>query len=81
MYTKDNVEFLLDESDPVQVYEAKAPAQQSSQYDQGMEVLSQLDRVQQVEALHGKNFKVAYGYLKLNITSVQCIQTVTSQGN
>ena len=54
MLSSKHLDFLLDESDPVQVYEAKAPTQQSSQYDQGMEALSRLNRVQQVEALHGK---------------------------
>ena len=76
MLSSKHLDFLLDESDPVQIYEAKAPTQQSSQYDQGMEALSRLNRVQQVEALHGKSaesVKFLFGRILLFCTTAKVV--------
>lgn len=54
LYAKSGVEFLLEESDPVGVYEDKAERRPTT-HDAGMAALgSSLDRVQQVEAFHRK---------------------------
>jgi len=49
------VEFLLDPDDPTHVYEEKSSRDSPSTYDQGMDALSSLGRVQQMEMLHGYN--------------------------
>lgn len=50
----ENVEFLIDEQDTVEFYEAKGKEiKRPSHNDQLMMALSSLDRVQQVEAIHG----------------------------
>ena len=55
LYASSGVEFLLEESDPVGVYEGKAERRPTT-LDAGMTALgSSLDRVQQVEALHRKS--------------------------
>ena len=52
LYASSGVGFLLEESDPVGVYEGKAEKRPTT-LDAGMAALgSSLDRVQQVEALH-----------------------------
>ena len=52
LYSKSGLEFLLEESDPVAVYEGKAERRPST-LDAGMAALgNSLDRVQQVEAFH-----------------------------
>ena len=52
LYASSGVGFLLEESDPVGVYEGKAERRPTT-LDAGMAALgSSLDRVQQVEALH-----------------------------
>ncbi|XP_044732469.1 putative E3 ubiquitin-protein ligase UBR7 [Chrysoperla carnea] len=52
MYEVHGVEFIIDEEDSVQFYEEKGKASQmTSQYEAGMEALSSLERVQQVEAI------------------------------
>ena len=54
LYSSSGVEFLLEKSDPVAVYEGKAERRPST-LDAGMAALgSSLDRVQQVEAFHRK---------------------------
>ena len=54
LYASSGVGFLLEESDPVGVYEGKAEKRPTT-LDAGMAALgSSLDRVQQVEALHRK---------------------------
>lgn len=54
LYASSGVGFLLEESDPVSVYEGKAEKRPTT-LDAGMAALgSSLDRVQQVEALHRK---------------------------
>ncbi|XP_070578398.1 putative E3 ubiquitin-protein ligase UBR7 isoform X2 [Ptychodera flava] len=57
MYEDKHVTFLLDESDTVCFYEEKGKSNQAggTQYEQGMRVFSGMDRVQQVEVLHGYN--------------------------
>ena len=58
LYASSGVEFLLEESDPVGVYEGKAERRPTT-LDAGMAALgSSLDRVQQVEALHRKSGNV-----------------------
>lgn len=57
MYTEMKVAYLLDDEDTVQQYEEQGKAKHSgeSQYDRGMQALSGLGRVQQVEAMHEYN--------------------------
>lgn len=57
MYLDRNIEFLTDENDTVESYElrGKQKSTPSSQYDKGLQALSNMDRVQQVEVLHGFN--------------------------
>ena len=58
LYASSGVEFLLEESDPVGVYEGKAERRPTT-LDAGMSALgSSLDRVQQVEALHRKSIRM-----------------------
>ena len=59
MYNTENVEFLIDEQDTVEFYEAKGKERkQPSHNDQLMMALSSLDHVQKVEAIHGMYFKL-----------------------
>ncbi|KAG8178550.1 hypothetical protein JTE90_015920 [Oedothorax gibbosus] len=52
IYTKHNSEFLLDSNDTIQAYEERGKNVASrSQYDKGLDALSQLDRVKQMEAV------------------------------
>ncbi|KAI0209019.1 putative E3 ubiquitin-protein ligase UBR7 [Lamellibrachia satsuma] len=52
MYNKSQVTFLLDEDDSIRAYEDRGKARTSgTQYESGMRVLSNMDRVQQVEVL------------------------------
>ena len=55
MYNRDKVSFLIDQSDTVHAYEQRGKAKQgtSSGYDQGLQVLSSMNRVQQVEVIQG----------------------------
>ncbi|XP_078001255.1 putative E3 ubiquitin-protein ligase UBR7 [Glandiceps talaboti] len=57
LYEDKDVTFLLDESDTVHHYEQKGKSKQveGSQYEQGMRAFSGMNRVQQVEVLHGYN--------------------------
>lgn len=55
MYKQRSLEFLIDESDTVHNYEQRGRDKTaSSQYEKGMQALSSMNRVQQVEVLHGK---------------------------
>ena len=59
LYNTENVEFLIDEQDTVEFYEAKGKERkQPSHNDQLMMALSSLDHVQKVEAIHGMYFKL-----------------------
>lgn len=57
MYKSSKVSFITDEEDTVAAYEARGKARKAqagagpSQYERGMEALSSLDRVQQMEAI------------------------------
>nr|XP_054758560.1 putative E3 ubiquitin-protein ligase UBR7 [Lytechinus pictus] len=54
MYDRLNVSFLQDPTDSVAAYEERGKGKRKrSQYDQGMEALSNMDRVQQGEMMHG----------------------------
>lgn len=54
MYKERSLEFLIDESDTVHNYEQRGRDKTaSSQYEKGMQALSSMNRVQQVEVLHG----------------------------
>lgn len=56
MYKERSLEFLIDESDTVHNYEQRGRDKTaSSQYEKGMQALSSMNRVQQVEVLHGFN--------------------------
>lgn len=54
LYQENNVKFLIDEEDTVHHYESQAK-NEGSQYEKGMEALSSMDRVKQVEAIQGYN--------------------------
>ena len=56
MYRDQGIKFITEESDTVNAYEERGKAKRAtgSQYEQGMQVLSNMNRVQQVEVLHGK---------------------------
>uniref|UniRef100_A0A1B6LGN1 UBR-type domain-containing protein n=1 Tax=Graphocephala atropunctata TaxID=36148 RepID=A0A1B6LGN1_9HEMI len=58
-YKSHNVSFLTDEEDTVRSYEDKGKLRKReagpTQYERGMEALSSLDRVQQMEAILGYN--------------------------
>jgi len=57
MYSDSGVDFLPKLEDTVHFYEAKAKenGEGSSQYEEGMKALSEMDRVKQVEAIQGYN--------------------------
>lgn len=57
MYVEKKVLFLLDDEDTVHSYEEQGKAKNDcqSRYDQGMQALSQMDRIRQVEAIHEYN--------------------------
>lgn len=61
LYKSEEITYLLDEKDTVQVYEEAGKAKtgdRDSQYEKGMKVLptilSSMDRVKQIEAIQGK---------------------------
>ncbi|XP_014788965.1 putative E3 ubiquitin-protein ligase UBR7 [Octopus bimaculoides] len=54
MYKSHKVAFLLDEKDPISVYEEQGQ-QFNSNAPTGMEALSKMNRVQQMEVIHGYN--------------------------
>lgn len=59
MYKERSLEFLIDESDTVHNYEQRGRDKTaSSQYEKGMQALSSMNRVQQVEVLHGKSSNI-----------------------
>ncbi|KAJ8309475.1 hypothetical protein KUTeg_014349 [Tegillarca granosa] len=57
MYKEREIEYIIDEEDTVHAYESrgKANSSASSGYDKGIQALNKMDRVQQVEVLHGFN--------------------------
>ncbi|XP_033638095.1 putative E3 ubiquitin-protein ligase UBR7 [Asterias rubens] len=57
LYEREQISFLLDEFDTVSAYEERGKVKHagSSQYQRGMDALTTLNRVQQVEVLHGYN--------------------------
>ena len=57
MYTEKNIPFITDVSDTITMYEQRGrhkDGPSSTRYERGLEALSQMNRVQQVEMLHGK---------------------------
>lgn len=54
-YQDLSLDFLLDPEDTVHHYENKYETRKSSQYEDGMNVLSKMDRTNQIEAIHGYN--------------------------
>jgi len=54
MYKQLDVAFIIDPVDTVHHYEAQA-RESKGQFEQGMEALSQMDRIKQVEAIHSYN--------------------------
>ncbi len=64
MYEEKCVTFLTDTVDSVLAYEQRGLSRQtssSSQYEQGMQALSNMNRIQQVEMLHGKFTNIPIG--------------------
>ena len=55
MYSARNIAFLADEEDTVVYYESRAKEQKKGTLEHGMEALSKMDRVKQVEAIHSYN--------------------------
>ncbi|XP_033735374.1 putative E3 ubiquitin-protein ligase UBR7 [Pecten maximus] len=57
MYKDRGISFIIDESDTVTAYEKRGKDKQtpSSQYDKGLQALSSMDRIQQVEVIQGFN--------------------------
>ncbi|CAM1292461.1 UBR7 (predicted) [Pycnogonum litorale] len=57
LYEDHKITFLLDPEDTVHAYEEQGKSSQtnSTQYDRGMSALKKMDRVKQVEAIHGYN--------------------------
>ena len=53
VYERLHVSYLLDDSDMIAAYEERGRRRHGSQYEDGMQALSGMDRVQQVEMLHG----------------------------
>lgn len=68
MYKSSKVSFITDEEDTVAAYEAKGKARKAqagagpSQYERGMEALSSLDRVQQMEAILSESYLTLFIY-------------------
>lgn len=58
-YKDRKVEFLCDEADMVQEYE-KQGLSQPTQYEQGMQALSSMERTKQIDAIAGKNIKLIF---------------------
>ena len=58
MYKSKGVEFLIDPLDTVQEYEEAGKVRRekygSSQYERGLQALSEMDRIRQVEAIQRK---------------------------
>ena len=58
MYKKLNVSFLLDETDTVLAYEERgvqSKEERGNAYDEGIKLVNQMDRVNQVEVIHGES--------------------------
>merc|ERR1719445_762316 len=60
LYADTNTSFLTEESDTVHHYESQARDKKGT-LEHGMEALSQMDRVKQVEAIH------SYNNMKMNL--------------
>ena len=54
-YQELSLDYLLDQEDTVHHYENKTETTKTSQYEDGMKVLSEMDRSKQIEAIHGYN--------------------------
>ena len=55
MYSDLKVQFLTDEKDTVYHYESQAKSEKKNTLEHGMEALSKMDRIKQVEAIHSYN--------------------------
>merc|ERR1712029_637045 len=55
LYKDLKVEFLTDVKDTVQYYESQAKVEKKNTLEHGMEALSKMDRIKQVEAIHSYN--------------------------
>lgn len=62
MYIDLQVKFLIDENDSIKAYEQRGKQKSGSQYESGMQLLSGMDRIQQVEMIHGM-FKHSAGIM------------------
>ena len=69
MYEKLEVPWIIDISDTVQAYEEKGnqDGENGKHYgcDQLFNILSGMDRFQQVEAIHSKNFFFSFNLFRL----------------
>jgi E3 ubiquitin-protein ligase UBR7 len=61
-YQESSLDYLLDLEDTVHHYENKTETTKTSQYEDGMKVLSEMDRSKQIDAIHG------YNSMKSNLT-------------
>jgi len=55
LYKDLKVEFLTDVKDTVQFYESQSKTEKKNTMEHGMEALSRMDRIKQVEAIHSYN--------------------------
>ncbi|XP_037892449.1 putative E3 ubiquitin-protein ligase UBR7 [Glossina fuscipes] len=65
MYKSDKVEFFLDNDDTAKSYEERGmrrAASESSAYDQGIQALASINRVQQIDAITEYNRLKEYLY-------------------
>ena len=61
LYDNLGVSFLTDENDSIAAYEEQGKLMSSkSSYDKGIEALQSMNRVQQIELVHGKFIVVAF---------------------
>lgn len=81
MYKCTNASFIIDDEDTVAAYEARGKARKAqvgagpTQYEMGMEALSSLDRVQQMEAILSKSFLNFFSpkFVLLNKSLLKCV--------
>ena len=78
VYDQSLVSFLLDEDDSIRAYEDRGKAKvNGTQYESGMQLLSNMDRVQQVEVLTGKccveQWTECIIYLDMNCCSLSSV--------
>jgi len=64
-YEDLKISFLTDEDDTIAAYEERGKQMSTkSSYDKGLEALQSMNRVQQVELVHGKYHALCYFHLQ-----------------